>query len=297
MKTNQTARLQIITAMVIFGTIGIFVRHIALPSSVIALVRGGVGALFLLAVTLLRGAKLDWQSIRRNLPALCCSGTFLGFNWILLFEAYRYTTVSTATLCYYMAPIMVILVSPILLREKLTGKKLACVLAALAGMVGVSGVVQSGIPAAGEMRGILLGLAAASLYAAIVLLNKFLRELPAFDRTIMQLGISALVMGVYCFLTVRADSLVITPRSAVLLLVVGVLHTGVTYYLYFGSMAKLPGQTVAIISYVDPVVAVLASVILLREPMVVSEVLGALLVLGAALVSELELPGKKGASV
>lgn len=283
--------------MVLFGTIGIFVRHISLPSSVIALVRGAVGSLFLVGVTLLRGKKLDRRSIWRNLPVLCVSGGFLGFNWILLFEAYRYTTVSTATLCYYMAPMIVILVSPVVLREKLSAKKLICVLVALAGMIGVSGMVQSGIPEAGEMKGILLGLAAASLYAAIVLLNKFLRELSAFDRTIMQLGISAVVMAVYCAFTAPYNSLVIQPRSAALLLVVGVLHTGVTYYLYFGSMAKLPGQTVAIISYVDPVVAVLVSVVLLREPMVISEVVGALLVLGAALASELDLSGRKEASL
>lgn len=296
MSTNRTAKLQIVAAMFLFGTIGVFVRHIALPSSVIALVRGAVGSLFLLAVTLMRGQKLNWRSIKRNLPVLCFSGGFLGFNWILLFEAYRYTTVSTATLCYYMAPILVILVSPLVLKEKLTVKKLVCVLMALVGMVGVSGVVQSGIPAAGELRGILLGLAAASLYAAIMLLNKSLRDLSAFDRTMMQLGISALVMGGYCAVTVSFNTLSLEPVGLGLLLLVGVLHTGVTYYLYFGSMARLPGQTVAIVSYVDPVVAVLASVVILQEPMVVSEAAGALLVLGAALASEVELPGKKGVS-
>ena len=296
MKAERSARLQIITAMVLFGTIGIFVRHIPLPSSIIALVRGAVGSVFLLAVTLLRGKKLDWNSIKKNLPVLGCSGAFLGFNWILLFEAYRYTTVSTATLCYYMAPIIVILVSPILLREKLTVKKLVCVLAALLGMVGVSGVLQSGIPSAGELRGIVLGLSAATLYGAIMLLNKFLRNISAFERTITQLGISAVVMAVYCAATVEFHTLTPSVAGVALLLLVGVLHTGVTYYLYFGSMAKLPGQTVAIISYIDPVVAVLASVLLLGEPMAMGEVLGALLVLGAALVSEVDLPGRKGAS-
>ena len=296
MKAERSARLQIITAMVLFGTIGIFVRHIPLPSSIIALVRGAVGSVFLLTVTLLRGKKLDWNSIKKNLPVLACSGAFLGFNWILLFEAYRYTTVSTATLCYYMAPMIVILASPFLLREKLTVKKLVCVLAALLGMVGVSGVLESGIPSAGEMRGIVLGLSAAALYGAIMLLNKFLRDISAFERTITQLSISAAVMAVYCAMTVEFRTLAPSAAGVALLLLVGVLHTGVTYYLYFGSMAKLPGQTVAIISYIDPVVAVLVSVLLLGEPMAMGEVVGALLVLGAALVSEVDLPGRKGAS-
>jgi len=162
-----------------------------------------------------------------------------------------------------------------------------CVLVALAGMVCISGILYSGLPSRSEGKGILLGLTAAVLYAAIVLLNKGLRGVPAFDRTVVQLAVSALFLLPYCVMTVPVRELQLDTTGALLLVVVGVLHTGVSYYLYFGAMEHVPGQTAAIISYVDPVVAVLLSVLLLREPMGAAEGLGAVLILGAALVSEL----------
>ena len=275
------------TAMFIFGTIGLFVRNIALPSSVIALVRGTVGMLFLVGVILIRKTSLSLESIRRNLLWLILSGGFLGFNWILLFESYRYTTVATATLCYYMAPILVILVSPFVLKEPLTMRKILCVLAALAGMVGISGIIRSGIPSVQEGKGILLGLAAAILYAGVVLMNKRIQDISAYDKTVVQLGISALLLLPYCLATAQMGSLASEMKTLLLLLFVGVVHTGLTYFLYFGALEHISGQSAAIISYIDPVVAVLASVLILREPMLLSEGIGTLLILGAALISEL----------
>ena len=285
--STRTARFQMITAMTIFGTVGLFVRWISLPSAMIALVRGCIGMLFLLLVMAVRKMSFSRQAIRKNWFWLLISGGLLGFNWILLFESYRYTSVAIGTLCYYMAPILIILASPVILREKLTVKKVFCVLASLAGMVCISGVLSEGLPSAGELMGILLGLAAAVLYAAIVLCNKQIHEISAYEKTIFQLGISVLAMIPYCVLTVSVDGLTFSPRVLLMLLLVGILHTGVTYYLYFGSMEFLSGQSVAVISYIDPVIAVLLSVLILREPMHLTEAVGAVLILGAAVTSEL----------
>ena len=286
--TTQTAKVRFTTAMFIFGTIGLFVRWIPLPSAVIALGRASIGMVFLLAVIAVKKTPISKNAIRRNLPWLLFSGALLGFNWILLFESYRYTSVAVSTLCYYMAPILIILASPIVLRERLTVRKILCVLAALVGMVCISGVLSEGIPESGELKGILLGLAAAVLYAAIVLANKRIHDISAYDKTIFQLGVSALMLLPYCFLTVPAASLNGEPKTLLMLLFVGIVHTGVTYYLYFGAMEFIPAQSVAVISYVDPVVAVLASVLILHEPMALTEGIGAVLILGAAAASELE---------
>jgi drug/metabolite transporter (DMT)-like permease len=276
-----------ITAMTIFGTIGLFVRWIPLPSAMIALARGFIGMLFLIVVMAVRKTPLSRQALRKNFFWLLISGGLLGFNWILLFESYRYTSVAVGTLCYYMAPILIILASPVILREKLTVKKVLCVLASLGGMVCISGVLSEGVPSAGELKGILLGLIAAVLYAAIVLCNKQIHEISAYEKTIFQLGISVLAMIPYCVLTVSPDTLTFSPRVVFLLILVGILNTGVTYYLYFGSMEYLSGQSVAVISYIDPVIAVLLSVLILREPMHLTEGIGAVLILGAAVTSEL----------
>ena len=279
--------LQLSLSMFIFGTIGIFVRHIPFPSSVIALARGGIGMLFLLLVVVLSKQKLSASDIRRNLLPLCLSGFFLGFNWILLFEAYRYTTVATATLCYYLAPVFVILVSPLILKEKLTAKKLICVAVALLGMVFVSGVLETGLPSAGEGTGILFGIAAAAFYASVVLCNKHIHDISSYDMTIMQLGIATVVLLPYTLLTESVGDLQFTAGALGMLLFVAIVHTGVAYALYFSSMQGLSSHTIAIFSYVDPIVAIMLSALLLHEPMGISGIIGAVLILGSTLISGL----------
>ena len=283
------AKLELIASMFIFGTIGIFVRHIPLPSSMIALVRGFVGAFFVLLFVYLKKSKLDKDAIKKNFVMLALSGAFIGINWILLFESYHYTTVATATLCYYMQPIFVILASPFLLKEKLTPKKVICVLVALIGMVFVSGVLQTGIPALSEAKGILYGLGAACFYATVVLMNKKITDINAYDKTIMQLGMGAIVLSPYVMLTQDFGSAAssMTPSLWLLLLFVGLVHTGVAYALYFDSMKDLKAQTLAIFSYIDPIVAIILSALLLKESMGLYGVIGAVLVLGSTFISEL----------
>ena len=286
------AKRDLIFSVSVFGTIGIFVRWIGLPSSVIALVRGAVGAAFLLLLARFRHAPIDRAALRRRWQLLLLSAAMMSFNWITLFEAYRYATVATATLCYYMAPIFVTLISPVLLKERLTARKLLCVFLALAGMVFVSGVPQSGLPGSSEAKGILLALCSAALYAGVILINKYLAGVPAYDRTLLQLACAAAVMIPYILLTEDLSAMSVTPLGAVLLLIVAVFHTGWCYALYFGSMTVLSAQTVALFSYIDPIVAILLSALLLREPLGWSGILGAALVLGSTLVSELPVPGK-----
>ena len=281
MKTNAKARLRLVAAMVIFGSIGIFRRYIPLPSGMIGACRGLMGMLFLLGVNLARGEKPSGKDIRANLPVLLLSGAAMGFNWILLFEAYRYTSVATATLCYYMAPIFVILASPIVLKEKLTPGKLLCVAAAVLGVALVSGVSE-----AGSLTGILLGLGAAVLYACVILLNKHLGSVSTGDRTIVQLGTAGAVLVPYSLLAESFAGVTMDGMSILMLLVVGAVHTGLAYWLYFGSMKELPAQTVALYSYIDPIVAILLSALILGEALTPLGILGAALVLGATLVSE-----------
>lgn len=285
MPAAASSRLKLIGAMAIFGTIGIFRKYIPLDSSLIAMVRGGVGTLFLLLVMLLSRSHLDRPAIRKNLVKLVVSGAAIGFNWILLFESYRYTTVATATLCYYMAPIFVMLLSPIVLHQRLTLRKTVCVIIALAGMVLVSGVLESG---GSGFKGILLGLGAAALYASVILTNQFIRNIPAYDKTILQLGSATVVLLPYVLLTVDFSAQTATPLALVMLLIVGIIHTGVAYWLYFGSMKDLPAQTIALLSYLDPVVAILLSALFLGEPMTLLTGVGAVLVLGATAYSELK---------
>ena len=255
-----------------------------------------MGALCLLLAAAARKRRPDIPAIRRGLPVLLASGAVMGFNWILLFEAYRYTTVATATLCYYMAPVIIILLSPLVLRETLTVKKGVCAAVSVAGMVLVSGVLHAGSAGPGELRGVLLGLGAAARYAAVILLNKRLRDIGAYDRTIVQLLAAAAALLPYVLLTEDVGALSPTPLTLTITAVVCLVHTGAAYALYFGSMNALSAQTLAILSYIDPVVAVILSAAMLHEPMTIPAAIGAALLIGSAIVSELpESKQKTGA--
>lgn len=275
-------RLSLIMSIIIFGTIGIFRRYIPLPSATLAMLRGYIGMLFLVIFIIVKREKISWINIRKNLVLLIVSGALIGFNWILLFEAYKYTTVSTATLCYYMAPIFVILAVPIFLKEKITINKLMCICIAIIGMVLVSGVLKSGL---GNIKGILLGLGAACFYASVIILNKKIKNISAYDKTIFQLLAAAVVITPYSFVFEDISLGKIKPIIIVMVLIVGILHTGIAYVLYFGSIKVLKAQTVAIFSYMDPIISIILSSIMLKERMGLIEILGAILILGATMLS------------
>ena len=210
----------------------------------------------------------------------------IGFNWILLFEAYKYTTVAVATLCYYMQPVIVLLLARPLLHEKITRRQYLCVGLALIGMVLVSGILQGDGSASGNGAGILLGLCAAVLYAGVVLLNKTLSRVPAYEKTTIQLFSAAIALIPYMGWQGSLRSFTLSPSSIVLLLIVGVVHTGIAYVLYFGALEALPARTAALLSYIDPVTAVLLSAVWLHEPLSISGIIGAILIIGSAIYSE-----------
>ena len=284
-KNAAMGKVSVIASMAIFGTIGLFVRFIPMSSSIIACCRGLIGTVFLLLLCLLTGVKLSKSAIRKNLVLLLVCGAAIGFNWILLFEAYRYTTVATATVCYYLAPVFVILVAPLVGKGKLTPVRTVCALVALLGMIPLSGVLGGEIQGA---RGILCGVAAAALYASVVLMNQFLKDISAYERTVVQLFAAAVVLAPYVLLTEDLTAAFsVSTLALLMLLFVGIVHTGIAYWLYFGGLAKVNVQTAAIFSYLDPVVAIFLSALVLKEEMGVWSVVGAVAILGATLVSEL----------
>ena len=288
-KENLSSKMSLAGAMVVFGTIGLFVRSIAMPSSVIAFIRGAVGTAFLVIFCLVTGKRFSFDKVKEKLVLLCLSGAAIGVNWIFLFEAYRYTTVATATLCYYMAPIFVIVMSAFIYKEKLTAKKICCTLAALVGMVFVSGVAETGIGNISEMKGVILGVFAAVFYACVVLMNKSLGSVPAYDKTIVQLFTAAAVILPYCIAAVDVSDISLDKKSVIMLLIVSIVHTGISYTAYFGSMKNLQSQTIAIMSYIDPIVAVVLSSVILKETMSPLSIAGAVMILSATFLSEVNI--------
>lgn len=287
-KTNDLRSLSMfIAAMLIFGTIGVFRRAIPLSSAFLASARGLLGGLFLLAFTRLRGKGGGRPMPPRLMLRLAGTGAMIGLNWMLLFEAYNHTTVAVATLCYYMQPTIEMLLSPLVFRERLTGRKIICALVSLIGMILISGVAEGGASQRQNLSGVLLGLGAAALYAGVVIMNKKTRGVDAYQRTTVQLLAAGTVMLPYLLMTDGFSGVAFTPAALALLLVVGIVHTGLAYALYFGSMEGLAVQSIAMLSYIDPVSALLFSAMLLKEPLTGMHVIGACLIIGSAMIIEM----------
>lgn len=287
-KNAVSSYAEFIGSMLIFGTIGLFRRYIPISSSLLAFLRGLFGSLFLILFLKLKGRKVFHEKDWKKVFLLALSGGLMGANWIFLFEAYNATSIATATLCYYMEPTFVILLSPFLFKEKLTRRKGVCVLASLLGMVMVSGVLDGQGVSSRDLKGILLGLAAAALYASVVTMNKLVSIKDAYEKTVIQLSSAALVLVPYLLVSGEFTSLSLDGMGILMVLVVGLIHTGLAYALYFGSMTGLKAQSIAILSYIDPVSALLLSALFLHESMTLFGILGAVLIIGSAILSELK---------
>ena len=289
MNTHASARLKLTASMVIFGTLGIFTRNIAVSSGELALYRAILAA-GLILVYLAAGRKpIPFKKIRRELPLLLLSGMAMGVNWVLLFSAYRFTTISMATLSYYFAPVIVILACPILFHERMTAKEILCFVMSTAGLVLIIGAGGAGNGT--DLIGVLFGLGAAAFYAAVILMNKFIRQVTGIHRTLIQFAGAILILLPYVGLTGGFHLEVLDGTGWVCMLVVGVVHTGVTYCMYFSALKDLSGQETAVLSYMDPLVATLISVLVLGEPMALTQALGGAMILGFTLWNE--LPSKK----
>ena len=285
------AKLKICGSMAVFGSIGIFVKYLTLPSGFLVFLRALVGFLFLLPFVLIRRNDNSLSDIKSNLAPLIASGVCLGANWVLLFEAYRYTDVSIATLCYYLAPVFIVLLSPIILRERLTLQKGAGVFLALCGMVFVSGVFSGSERA--NIVGIILGVCAAVLYASVVFINKKIKNISAYNKTAFQFGVSLAVTLPYSLLTEELDASMFDARSIIFILILGIIHTGVAYVLYFSALRDVKAHTAAILSYVDPILALIFAALILKEIMSPWELVGAIHVLGGAFLSEIKFKNSK----
>ena len=271
-------------AMLVFGTIGLFVKNIGFPSSFISFARALIGSIFIALFMLVSGHGLDKNAVLKNLKLLIPSGIAMAFNWICLFEAYRFTGVAVGTLCYYMAPVIVVILSPLFLKEKLTAINISSVLAAVVGAVLISGVVSG---SANNAKGILLGLAAAALYSTVIMFNKFVKNLSPIETTFVQLLTAAVTMIPYILLTEDVTEFVFDRRSVIFTLIVGIFHTGIVYMIYFSSVQKIPAQTTAVFSYIDPVTAIILSAVVLGERLDAVQLIGTFLILAATLFNEL----------
>jgi drug/metabolite transporter (DMT)-like permease len=276
--------LSFCVSMVIFGTIGAVIRFIDLPSSEIALFRGLIGVLCLAPFLLRDKRKGLGADLGANWLVLLLTGAALAGNWIFLFQAYRNTTIALAAVSYYTAPVIVMFMTPIIMKERLSLLKLACIAFTMLGMMLVLGVGQGDIGLQSNMLGLVFGFMAAICYATLMLLNKFLKNLGGLETTVPQLFLAALLLLPYVLLAGEMNPLFQSDRSMVLLLVLGLVHTGVGFLLFFIGIKGLKTQEIAILNYLDPLTSVLISLFFFKERMTALQIAGAFLICAATLI-------------
>jgi len=283
-KQLKSPRLMLIASMTIFGTLSLFVRNISVSSGELALYRAILAVLLLALFLAVTKQKILFSKMKKELPLLVLSGAAIGINWIFLFEAYKYTTVSVATLSYYFAPVIVTAVCPFLFRERLTGKQILCFIMSTLGIVLITGTVD--MKGGSDLVGILFGLGAATFYASVILINKFIKNVEGIHRTFLQFLAAIMVLFPYVMLSGGITLGSLSVNGWINLLIVGLVHTGLTYCFYFSALKEIPGQRAAILSYVDPLVAVLISVTILGETMTLWQIIGGAMILGFTIWNE-----------
>lgn len=289
MKREKKARIMLIISVIIFGTLGVFTRKITVNSSELALYRAILATLMIVLYLGIARKPLHLTNVKKDLLFLGISGIAMGINWILLFEAYKYTTISAATISYYFAPTLVTVACCFLFREKLTKKKILCFLMSTVGLILTIGI-ENMERGSSDFKGVMFGLAAAVFYAIVILLNKSIKNVEGMERTLLQFCSCIIVLLPYVLLTSGVTLYQLDGIGWGALLIVGLVHTGITYCLYFTAIKDLPGQETAILSYIDPLVAVVISVCILGENITSLQMLGAVFILGFTLWNE--LPGR-----
>lgn len=280
--------LMVITAMLIWGSSGVLRRYIPVPSDFLAFLRGVLGSLFMLCL-ILYYKKTGMNRIpAKTVGMLLLAGAMYGFNWIFFFEAINYTTVPIATLCYYMQPALVILLSPLFLQEKLTRGKIVVLCLTTTGMVLVSGITETESVDVNQLKGVIFGLSAGLLYALNAIINKRISQINTYHKTFIQLTGAVITLIPYLFIVDGWRPIPTDGLTIISVLILGIVHTGIAFALYFASMKTLSAPSVALCGYIDPISALFLSALVLDETLTVTGVLGAVLIIGTAVVSEIK---------
>ena len=280
---NNKAFVKYISALLLFGSNGMVASFIQLSSLQIVLLRTLTGSILLAALFFLTGGKLTFYRHKRHFSFLAVSGIAMGASWMFLYEAYARIGVSIASLLYYCGPVIVMALSPLLFKEKLTANKIVGFLAVIVGVVLING---NAFGDNGDIFGIACGLLSAVMYAFMVICNKKAKAIVGLENSTLQLTIAFFTVAAFVGIK-QGYTMQITSSSVMPILILGLLNTGIGCYLYFSSIGKLKVQTVAICGYLEPLSAVLFSVVFLSEVMLPLQVIGAALIIGGAMAGEL----------
>ena len=273
--------IKYIVAHLFFGANGVVASYINLNSYEIVFLRTLLGSALLIALFFLSREKISFHKNKKDLMFIGVSGVAMGLSWMFLYEAYSQIGVSIASLCYYCGPVIVMILSPFVFKEKLTKSAVLSFVLVVIGIILVNGGSVEEL----NHWGVICGFAAAIMYSFMVIFNKKSKNIVGMENSMIQLVISFITVGIFMGFK-QGFAMQIDASSILPILILGLLNTGFGCYLYFSSIGKLPVQTVAVFGYLEPVSAVIFSVIILNESISIYQLIGAVLIIGGAITGE-----------
>ena len=279
---KNKAFIKYLFSLLLFGSNGVVASFIALGSLQIVLLRTLLGSILLVALFLISGGKFTFYRRKKQSLFLAISGIAMGASWMFLYEAYARIGVSIASLLYYCGPVIVMALSPLLFRERLTINKTMGFIAVVIGVVLINGNAFDNHV---DLFGIACGLLSAVMYAFMVICNKKATDIAGLENATLQLAIAFLSVAAFVGLK-QGYAIQISTASILPILILGLLNTGTGCYFYFSSIGKLNVQTVAICGYLEPLSAVIFSIVFLKELMLPMQIAGAALIVGGAMLGE-----------
>lgn len=297
---EKRAKIMLIVAMSLFGTVGIFVKQVDLPPQEIVFYRVTFGLIALLLFFAVTRRRFDFSFLNKSDDAgtpydpvknrifILIGGISLAGGWLFLFNSYNYTTVAIGTLVNYIEPCIIMVAGVIIFREKVTKLRVLFFSLSTLGLVlvvlgGGSGGVSPNI-----FLGVASGLTSAVFYAANVIAIKQVKGGGGFETTIGQLAVAFVVLLIYNSFTCGIDITGLPAKQIICLVIIGMFHTGIVYSAYITSLPYVKAQEIAVVSYLDPFFSVLSSAFILSEPINLTEWIGAAMVIGFMVLGELK---------
>ncbi|HJJ29338.1 MAG TPA: DMT family transporter [Methanocorpusculum sp.] len=287
------AALLLTLSVLITGANGILANSTGETSAQIVFLRTLIASLFMLALFLVTRHKFTFYKNPRDFALIAASGCSMGISWLFLYEAYLEIGVSLATLLYYIGPVIIMILAPVLFKEKHTPANLLGFGIVLAGVLLVNGIaVKNGV----VPFGILCGTLSAVFYACMMAFSKKITVMKGIENPMFQFIFSFLIVALYVSFTGGYGfMLAISPHDWLMFAILGIVNTGIATTLYFVTVPRVKARSLAVISYFELLSAVIFSAIFLGEILTPLQIAGTACIVGGALFAELRHQKKQSA--
>ena len=273
MNKHLRGSLLILVSMVLFATIGIFVRFIDMPNPVIIFFTSLFAAVFLLLYFAAKGKIRDLISVKRKVT-IFISGIWVSFTILLYFMAFSNTTLANAVLTHYTAPIFAALLAPVFLRERLSKVTVIALAISFGGLIIItSNSLSFNSP---DFLGIVYGVLSGLFYGLLILWDKkLLRDIDPKVILFYQVVIPMFFMAPFLF--IFDFSLSMFNLSLIIVYVFVVIFTATL--VYFAGLKHVKAQNAGIISYLDPVMVFIFGFLFFSEIPTLRTYIGGALIL------------------